>query len=208
MKKAKKKRKKLAKKLENTKVPLIRQASEGGQLYGSVTSRDIAGEVSAVSKEKVERSMVLLNQNFKSIGLFPVEILLHPEVKVEITVNIARSPEEADIQAETGKALVSDAAPEEAEQEEQVEVDEAALEEVLEESALEAEKEKQAEEAEKAAEEAAKEEERKAKAEAKAAEKAAEEEAAAAEEAETAEGADVQPEEAGADAEAEEADKE
>ncbi len=114
--KGRKEAEKLAKKLSGIKVPLIRQASEAGQLYGSVTSRDIAAEVASVSKEAIGRDMVLLNQNFKSIGLFPVEIGLHPEVKVEVIINIARSGEEAEIQDKTGQALVSDAA-EQAEEE-------------------------------------------------------------------------------------------
>ena len=166
---------KLAKKLEGLKVALIRQASEGGQLYGSVTSRDIAEQVAATSGEAIARSMVTLNQNYKLIGLFPVEVTLHPEVKVEVTVNIARSPEEAEIQAETGKALTADASNEEPE--EVAAPDEDALEAVLEDDALEAEKGRQADAEEAAAEEAVKEAEREVKraekAEAKAAAEAA-----------------------------------
>lgn len=152
--KGKKEAEKLAGKLAGLKVPLIRQASEGGQLYGSVTARDIATAVTAESKIDVARSMVQLNQNYKSIGLFPVDVVLHPEVKVSITINIARSPDEAQIQAKTGKALVAEAegsarkaAPEEVE---------ANLEGVLEDEALEAQKEKQAEEQIEAAEEESK----------------------------------------------------
>ncbi len=100
---------KLAKKIEGIKVPVIRQASESGQLFGSVASRDIAEAVTAGSKETITRSMVYLNQNIKTIGLIPVELILHPEVKVEVIVNIARSPEEAQIQSDTGRALVADA---------------------------------------------------------------------------------------------------
>lgn len=99
---------KLAKKLDGIKVPVIRQASEAGQLFGSVASRDIAEAVSAASKEDVTRNMVDLNQNIKTIGLIPVSIILHPEVKVEVVVNIARSNEEAQIQADTGRALIAD----------------------------------------------------------------------------------------------------
>lgn len=106
---------KLAKKLEGIKVPVIRQASEAGQLFGSVASRDIAAAVTEESKETVSRSMVYLNQNIKTIGLIPVELVLHPEVKVEVIINIARSPEEAQIQADTGRALVADAVEPEAE---------------------------------------------------------------------------------------------
>ncbi|HEY8190290.1 MAG TPA: 50S ribosomal protein L9 [Micavibrio sp.] len=99
---------KLAKKLEGLKVTLIRNAAEGGQLYGSVTTRDIAEAVTAQSKINIDRTMVQLNAGFKLIGLFPVTLMLHPEVKMEVTVNIARSEEEAKIQAKTGKALVAE----------------------------------------------------------------------------------------------------
>ncbi len=105
----KKEAEKLAKNIEGIKVPVIRQASEAGQLFGSVASRDIADAVSEASKETVTRNMVDMNQNIKTIGLIPVSIVLHPEVKVEVTINIARSNEEAQIQAETGRALVADA---------------------------------------------------------------------------------------------------
>ena len=188
--KLKKEAEKLAKKLDGLKVPLVRAASESGQLYGSVNSRDIAEQVAAESKEAVTRQMVQINQNFKMIGLFPVEVVLHPEVKVEVTVNIARSLEEAKIQAETGKALVAEAAEEEVQAEEPAL--EEALEDVLEEGALEAEKVKAEEEALKAEEDAKKAEEAAKKAEEKAAAKAA---AAEAEEAETAEAEEATEEE-------------
>lgn len=141
--KAKKEAEKTAKKLEGLKVPLVRQASESGHLYGSVTSRDIADQIVATSKIEVNRSMVKINQNFKFVGLFPVEVALHPEVIVEVIVNIARSAEEAEIQSETGKALVASAANA-VEEEVQVQ-DEGALEGALEDSALEAKKEADAE---------------------------------------------------------------
>lgn len=96
-----------AKKVENTIIALIRQASEGGQLYGSVAARDISEEASNKTGVAIGRSQIDLNQNFKTIGLFPVTIALHPEVKVEITVNIARTEEEAKIQEETGEAMIS-----------------------------------------------------------------------------------------------------
>jgi large subunit ribosomal protein L9 len=150
--KAKAAAEKRAKKLEGIKVPLIRAASEAGQLFGSVTARDIAGEVSTVSGEKIERTMVTLNQNYKLIGLFPVDIYLHPEVKVSVTINIARSPEEAETQAKTGKALIAEEGPSE---EAAPIAEEAALEGVLEADALEATKEKKAKKAEENAEEAA-----------------------------------------------------
>lgn len=99
---------KIAKKLEGLKVSMIRNAAEGGQLYGSVTARDIADAINAAGKAEVARNMVIVNQNFKTIGLFEVPVVLHPEVKVAVTINIARSEEEAKIQAKTGKAVVVD----------------------------------------------------------------------------------------------------
>ncbi|MCD8519883.1 MAG: 50S ribosomal protein L9 [Alphaproteobacteria bacterium] len=164
---------KLAAKIKGVKAPIIRQASEAGQLFGSVTSRDIAEQVSEVTGIAVERNQIAINQNFKSIGLFPVEIILHPEVKVEVIVNIARSTEEAAKQAESGKALVADTGAAEA-----YDADKA-LEEALDEKALESLKEREASEA---AEEAAEAEKSKKKSEARATKKAAKAEEEAAEE--------------------------
>ena len=144
---------KVAKKLDGLKAPLIRQASESGQLYGSVTSRDIAEQVAKTSGEKVERSMVQMNQNFKSIGLFAVDIMLHPEVKVTVTVNIARSAEEAETQAKTGKALIVDESQAGRGVQESSEDD--ALAAALETDALEATKEREAAEMAESAEEEA-----------------------------------------------------
>lgn len=98
---------KVAKKLDGLKVVIIRQAAESGALYGSVASRDIAEAVGAAGVE-IRRSQVLLNDAYKKIGLFPVSISLHPEVKVGITLNIARSAEEAKTQEKTGKAAIID----------------------------------------------------------------------------------------------------
>lgn len=98
---------KVAKKLDGMKVVIIRQAAEGGQLYGSVASRDIAEAVTANGIE-IGRSQVVLNDAFKSIGLFKVTITLHPEVKVGITLNVARSAAEAATQEKTGKAAIVD----------------------------------------------------------------------------------------------------
>lgn len=99
---------KVAKKVEGAKVVIIRQAAEGGQLFGSVTARDIAEELSAGSSVNVTRGQVLLNQNFKSIGIFTVDVALHAEVKVTVKVNIARTAAEADVQEKTGKAVIAD----------------------------------------------------------------------------------------------------
>lgn len=95
-----------SKKVSGLTVPLIRAASEGGQLYGSVSARDIAAVVSDKSGVDVERSMIFMDRNYKMLGLFPVKINLHAEVAVEVTINIARSDEEAKIQEETGSALI------------------------------------------------------------------------------------------------------
>lgn len=98
---------KVSKKLEGMKVIILRQAAEGGQLYGSVASRDIAEAVTEAGIQ-IGRSQVLLNDAFKTIGLFKVMIALHPEVKVSITLNVARSAAEAATQEKTGKAAIVD----------------------------------------------------------------------------------------------------
>ena len=97
---------KVSKKVHGLKVAVIRQASEAGQLYGSVTARDIADGVSEKGV-KVDRTQVNMDRNYKLLGLYPVKIYLHPEVAVEITINIARSAEEAKIQEEKGEALIT-----------------------------------------------------------------------------------------------------
>ena len=90
--------------IEDRTVILIRQASEGGQLYGSVRPRDIANALNEQGTE-IERTQVKLEAPIKMIGLHTVRIATHPEVVVEITVNVARSEEEAALQAE-GKSLI------------------------------------------------------------------------------------------------------
>lgn len=97
---------KVGKKMDGLKVALIRQASEAGQLYGSVTARDIADAASAKGF-KVGKDQVRMDRAYKLLGLYPVKVTLHPEVVVEITINIARSEEEAKIQEEKGEALIS-----------------------------------------------------------------------------------------------------
>ena len=104
----------VAKKMEGLSVILVRQAGEAGQLYGSVNARDIA----AMASEQgftITRNQVVLADPIKTLGLFDVAVNLHPEVSVTVGVNVARTQEEAQIQAETGKALLSTAAEEEAE---------------------------------------------------------------------------------------------
>lgn len=89
---------KAASTVDGTSVVLIRQAGESGQLYGSVTSRDIADAVSTEAVA-VSRAQVALNAPIKALGLHEVRIRLHPEVAVTVTVNVARSSEEAERQA-------------------------------------------------------------------------------------------------------------
>jgi len=102
-----------AKKIEGLTIDLIRQASETGQLYGSVAARDISEAVREESKINVTRGQIDLNINLKTLGLFTVPVTLHPEVKVDVIVNIARTSDEAAIQRKTGKALIADQGAEE-----------------------------------------------------------------------------------------------
>jgi large subunit ribosomal protein L9 len=94
----------VAGKVDGRSIVLIRQAGEGGQLYGSVTARDMA---QALAKDgvTVERSQVQLDKVIKVLGLHPVRIRLHPEVSVTITANVARSEEEARAQASEGHVV-------------------------------------------------------------------------------------------------------
>jgi large subunit ribosomal protein L9 len=84
--------------LEGKSFTIIRQAGESGQLYGSVSPRDIA-EAASGAGTKVERGHVQLDHPIKTIGIFPVKIMPHPEVTINVTVNVARSPDEAAAQA-------------------------------------------------------------------------------------------------------------
>jgi large subunit ribosomal protein L9 len=84
-------------KLNGVHVVIIRQAGESGQLYGSVSARDIADAVTAAGFS-VARSQVVLDRPIKSLGLYKTRVVLHPEVSATITANIAQSPEEAEMQ--------------------------------------------------------------------------------------------------------------
>ena len=90
---------KAAKGVDGKTVKLIRQASNTGQLYGSVSARDI---VEALEGEgaKVAKNQVVLDRPIKNIGVHDVKVALHPEVSVNVKVNVARSPEEAELQAQ------------------------------------------------------------------------------------------------------------
>jgi len=89
---------KAGEKLDGTSYILIRQAGESGQLYGSVSGRDVADAVNAEGG-KIERSMVVLDKPIKTLGMHEVKVRLHAEVAVSVTLNIARSMDEAERQA-------------------------------------------------------------------------------------------------------------
>ena len=102
----------VADRMKDLKVTLIRQASEALQLYGSVTSRDISDAATAEGV-RVERSQVELDKPIKALGAHKIKIHLHPEVTVDITALVARSPDEAEflakggtLVAETGRAAL------------------------------------------------------------------------------------------------------
>ncbi len=88
----------LAGRVDGRSVVILRQAGEGGQLYGSVSARDVAAAL-AEDGVTVDRAQVRLDAPIKELGVREVRVALHPEVDVAITVNVARSQEEADIQA-------------------------------------------------------------------------------------------------------------
>ena len=94
----------VAKKLEGFGIIVIRQAGESGQLYGSVNARDVAEGV-VEGGFTIERHQVSLVSVIKALGIHEVKLQLHPEVAVSITVNVARSEEEAQKQSEAGRAV-------------------------------------------------------------------------------------------------------
>ena len=96
----------VAAKMEGLKVAIIRQAGDMGQLYGSVSTRDIA-DAATKAGFTISRQQVNLDRALKNIGLHDVSVKLHPEVIVTIVANIARTEEEAEIQAQTGSAMVA-----------------------------------------------------------------------------------------------------
>lgn len=109
---------KAAGKVDGSSYVLIRQAGEAGQLYGSVSSRDIADEI-AKSGAKVERGAVVLDKPIKTIGLYDVRIRLHAEVYANVKVNVARSTDEAERQARGENVIASAVEAERAEAEAQ-----------------------------------------------------------------------------------------
>ncbi len=107
----KKEAEELAGRLDGQQFIVIRQASDGGSLYGSVSTRDAA----AVATEEgfsLDRKQIVIRQPIKELGLHELEVSLHPEVDATITLNVARSPEEAELQA-SGKTIQEAAAEEE-----------------------------------------------------------------------------------------------
>src|SRR5512139_1498079 len=88
-----------SKSIEGVTIQLIRQASNTGQLYGSVSARDLAEALEA-DGHKVAKNQIVLDRPIKAIGMQEVRVALHPEVSVAIRVNVARSPEEAELQAQ------------------------------------------------------------------------------------------------------------
>ena len=102
----------LGEKLDGQQFIVIRQASDGGSLYGSVTTRD-AADAATEAGFTLDRKQVNIVTPIKELGLHAVAVTLHPEVEVTINLNVARSPEEAELQA-SGKSIQELAAEEEA----------------------------------------------------------------------------------------------
>jgi len=94
----------VAEPLDGMMVVLIRQAGESGQLYGSVNARDVAEAVTEAGAT-IGRNQVSLDVPIKALGMHTVSVSLHPEVAIKVTVNVARSADEAETQARTGRAV-------------------------------------------------------------------------------------------------------
>jgi large subunit ribosomal protein L9 len=95
---------KVAEKIDGISVVITRQSGETGQLYGSVSARDIA-EAATAAGYTISRGQVAIETPIKSLGLFKVRVVLHPEVSISITVNVARSLDEAELQAQRGRMV-------------------------------------------------------------------------------------------------------
>ena len=96
----------VAAKLDGLSLVMLRQAADSAQLYGSVNARDVARAVDEAGFS-VERRQVRLGPTIKTLGLHRISISLHPEVSVNVTVNVARSTEEAELHAKAGEALTA-----------------------------------------------------------------------------------------------------
>ncbi len=99
------------KSIDGANVIIIRKAGDTGQLYGSVSARDIAEDL---ADKGVKRNMVVLEQPIKALGLHQVKVRLHPEVSVEVTVNVARTTDEAERQAKGEDVIATQIAEEQA----------------------------------------------------------------------------------------------
>ena len=95
----------LSKKVKGLSIVILRSASETGQLYGSVSNRDISRLVTD-NGFPISYKQVILNKTIKELGIHFIEITLHPEVNVEIKLNVARTQEEAETQEKTGEAVI------------------------------------------------------------------------------------------------------
>ena len=93
-------------KLDGTSYVMIRQAGDTGQLYGSVTGRDVADAVNAEGG-KIDRAMVVLDKPIKALGVHAIKVRLHAEVLVTVNINIARSKDEAERQARGENVITS-----------------------------------------------------------------------------------------------------
>lgn len=91
---------KAAEGVNGKQIVLIRQSSNAGHLYGSVAVRDVVEALHADGITNVTKAMVVLERPIKTLGVFDVKVALHPEVAVTVTVNVARSPEEAELQSQ------------------------------------------------------------------------------------------------------------
>jgi large subunit ribosomal protein L9 len=91
---------KAAEGVNGKQIVLIRQSSNAGQLYGSVAVRDVVDALHADGVTNVTKAMIVLERPIKTLGVFDVKVALHPEVVTTISVNVARSPDEADLQAQ------------------------------------------------------------------------------------------------------------
>ena len=132
---------KVAEKMEGTAVSIVRAASEMGQLFGSVNARDISAALVEAGHE-IDRRQVVMDKAIKTLGLFDMRVKLHAEVTVDVTINIARSLEEAETQLASGKAVIAselleaeDEAPAIEDAVEEAPAEEAAAEEASEEEA-------------------------------------------------------------------------
>lgn len=92
----------VARKLDGLQIVVIRQAGDSGQLYGSVSSRDIAEAITEAGAS-VMRNQVIQDRPIKALGLHDIRVRLHPEVSIVVTINVARSESEAELQQKAGK---------------------------------------------------------------------------------------------------------